>query len=56
MENYPYPKHRIWWTFKVTIEEKHTNSKSTRTGISITPTTQHALVLVGFDVVASTHS
>lgn len=25
MENYPYPRHRIWWTFKVTIEEKHTN-------------------------------
>lgn len=56
MENYPYPRHRIWWTFKVTIEEKHTNSKSTRTGISITPTTQHALVLVDVDVVAPTHS
>lgn len=25
MENYPYPRHRKWWTFKVTIEEKHTN-------------------------------
>jgi hypothetical protein len=31
-------------------------SKSTRTGISFTPTNQHALVLVDVDVVAPTHS
>jgi hypothetical protein len=56
MENYPYPRHRIWWTFNVTIEEKHTNSKSTRTGISTASTTQHALILVDVDVVTPTHS